>query len=85
MPPDYEIPELDMFELTFAELLQEPEDLSDKYRKEEYRRACVSRARWQEKDCIVKMVSKSVPHKLICIPDILVSPYSAWAYISSGS
>ncbi|KAJ5191970.1 uncharacterized protein N7498_010955 [Penicillium cinerascens] len=61
MPPDYEIPELDLSELIFVELLQEPEDLSDKYRKEEYRRACVSRARWQEKDCIVKVFHPTPP------------------------
>lgn len=70
VPPDYEIPELDLSELTFVELLRELEDEDDKHSKPENSRTCIFRARWQEKDCVVKVVSRSVPHKLICIPEI---------------
>lgn len=80
-PPDYKIPELDLSAVTFVELLRELEDEEDKHSKPENPRTCIFRARWQEKDCVVKVVSRSMPHKLIFIPDIFsITPFRRRLY-----
>ncbi|KAJ5201819.1 uncharacterized protein N7498_006482 [Penicillium cinerascens] len=74
-PPDYKIPELDLSEVTFVELLQELEDEHSKYSKLENPRNCVVRARWLEKDCVVK-VFHHIPREDAHTPDHEPDPFT---------